>query len=223
MILVPDPVKTPRTYRSPLRAEQAAATRQQVLAAAWRLFTTQGYAATTVAEVAAAAGVSVDTLYATIGRKSLLLREVVESAISGTPAAVVADEREYVRRVQATEDPAAAIRIYADAITEMSPRTGPILAALRDAAGTDPACALLHSEISGRRAANMLRFAAHLRRRDGLRAEVSDQYAADVIWATAGFEHYLQLVHERGWTPEEFGDYLAQTWTRTLLQPSPGA
>ncbi|MBA2773953.1 MAG: TetR family transcriptional regulator, partial [Nocardioidaceae bacterium] len=74
---VPQPVKV-RAYRSVLRTEQAAATRRQVLRAARELFTRQGYADTTVAAVAARARVSVDTIYASVGRKPQLMLAVID-------------------------------------------------------------------------------------------------------------------------------------------------
>ena len=70
------PVRT-RSYRSPRRQEQAAATRRSVLRAARDLFTRDGYATTTVTAVATAAGVSLDTVYASVGRKPELLLEVI--------------------------------------------------------------------------------------------------------------------------------------------------
>jgi AcrR family transcriptional regulator len=212
-------VNSPRRYSSPLRAGQAATTRLQVLDAAWQLFTTQGYVATTVTQVAVAAGVSVDTLYATVGRKPVILREVVESAISGTGNAVPAEERDYVIRVRQASGAAMKIRIYADAVAAMSPRTAPVFIALRDAAHTDAECASLETEISFRRASNMLLFAADLRATGELRTDVSDQFIADVVWATAGAEHYTQLVMARGWTSQQFGDYLAEVWTRMFSAP----
>ncbi|SDC57911.1 transcriptional regulator, TetR family [Sanguibacter gelidistatuariae] len=212
-----DDVKSPRRYSSPFRLEQAAATRSQVLATALDLFTAQGYAATTVTQVARAAGVSVDTLYATVGRKSVILREVVESAISGTGQMVPAEERDYVIAVRAAIGAPAKIGIYADAVAAMSPRTAPVFAALRDAAQTDPDCAALGIEISTRRAANMLKFTADLRSTGAVRPELTDQFVADVVWATAGWEHYTQLVTGRGWTPAQFGDYLRETWNRLFL------
>ena len=74
---------SPRRYRSPRRAEQAAATRARIVDAARHLVVEQGYAATTVSQVAARAGVAVDTVYAAVGRKPELLRQVLETAISG--------------------------------------------------------------------------------------------------------------------------------------------
>jgi AcrR family transcriptional regulator len=209
-------VKGARQYNSVLRAELAASTRHRVLESAWSLFTTQGYAATTVSQVARAAGVSVDTLYATVGRKPVLLREVVESAISGEDRAVPAEERDYVMRVRDAPDARVKLRIYSDAVAAMSPRTAPVFMALRDAAKTEPDCGALDREISSRRAANMLLFASDLRGTGSVRPELTDQFVADVIWSTAGAEHFTQLA-SRGWGTAEYGEYLRDLWTRLLL------
>src|SRR3954447_3993933 len=71
-------------YHSPRRADQALATRRAVLEAARDLFVRKGYLQTTVADIAREARVAVDTVYAAVGRKPAILREVLETAISGT-------------------------------------------------------------------------------------------------------------------------------------------
>lgn len=215
------PVNGTRQYRSTVRAAHAESTRHRLLSAAWTLFTQQGYAATTVSQVARSAGTSVDTLYASIGRKPVLMRAVVESAISGSDQAIPALQREYVQRVRAAPDAATKLELYAAAIAAMSPRTAPIFQALRDAARTDRDCAVLDAEISTRRASNMHDFAAELLQTGQLRPGLSDDQVGDIIWATAGAEHYTQLVVGRGWSAERFGDYLHELWTRLFLaQPS---
>src|SRR5215212_8503648 len=73
----------PARYHSPLRERQAAETRRSIIDAALELFGEQGWAATTLPTVAARAGTSVDTIYATFGTKSALLLAVVEVAIVG--------------------------------------------------------------------------------------------------------------------------------------------
>lgn len=210
-------VKGRRGYRAPRRAEQAAGTRRAVLDAARELFLAHGYAATTVAQIAERAGVNVDTLYASVGRKPVLLREVVETAISGTDRAVPAERRGYVEAVRAASGARTKIGLYAAAVAEMGPRTAPILTALRDAAGRDPQCARLRTEITRRRAANMLLFAADLRSTGELRTDLTDEEVADIVWSTNSAEYYVLLVHERGWTPERFGEHLADLWCRMLL------
>ncbi|WP_297344924.1 TetR/AcrR family transcriptional regulator [Amnibacterium sp.] len=207
-----------RRYVSPKRADQALGTRGRILDAAWDLFTAKGYAATSIADVAKAAGVAVDTIYATIGRKPVLLREVVEAAISGAGRPVDPLERGYVQQIRTRARAAEMLDLYASAIAEMSPRTAPIFAALRDAAGTDADCAALDREISTRRADNMLRMTTDLRATGDLREDLSDRRIADTIWATAGWQHYLQLTAERGWPVEAFRDHLADTWSRSFLR-----
>lgn len=214
-----DDVKGRRGYRAPRRTERAADTRRAVLAAARELFLARGYAATTVAQIAERAGVNVDTLYASVGRKPELLREVVETAISGTDRAVPAQQREYVLRLRAAPTARAKIELYAAAVAEMGPRTAPILTALRDAAGRDPQCARLRAEITQRRAANMVLFAADLRATGQLRADLGDDEVADFVWSTNSAEYYVLLVHERGWSPQRFGAHLADLWCRMLLAP----
>ena len=77
---------TSRPYNVARRRAAAQRTRRAILDAATRLFIERGYAATTVADIAVAAGVALDTIYAVVGRKPTLFRLLVETAISGTDA-----------------------------------------------------------------------------------------------------------------------------------------
>src|SRR5215217_4210057 len=77
-----EPVKT-RPYNSPRRREQAAATRRQILDAAQRLFERQGYAATTMAAIAAEAGVATKTVYLAFETKSGVLRALWHLLLRG--------------------------------------------------------------------------------------------------------------------------------------------
>jgi AcrR family transcriptional regulator len=206
-----------RRYHSPRRAEQAAATRRAVLTAAREAFVTRGYLATTVADIAAAAGVAVDTVYAAVGRKPDLLRELIEAAISGTDHAVPAEQRDYVQDVQAATTAREKITIYAHALVEIQQRLAPVFLALRDAAVTDPTCARLWRQIAQRRAANMHQFAADLRATGELRTDLTDDDVADLIWSMNAAEYWTLLVNDRGWTPTRFRDQLIDTWTRILL------
>jgi AcrR family transcriptional regulator len=210
-----------RSYHSPRRVEQAAATRRAVLLAARELFISTGYTATTIAEIAERARVSIDTIYATVGRKPALLRELVETAISGTDQAVPAEQRDYVTRITAAATAVDKITIYAHAVTGIQQRMAPVFLALRDAASTDPDCAALWAEIAQRRAANMRRFAADLRSTGELRDDLSDDRVADIIWSMNAAEYWVLLVRERGWTPDQFTDWLIEAWTRLLLRTPP--
>ena len=214
-----DDVKAPgrRRYTSALRAQQAAATRHAVLSAARELFAEQGYAATSVASIAARAGVAVDTLYAAVGRKPVVLRQLLETALSGTDDEVPAVERDYVQRVRAASTAAEKIAVYAAAVAEIGVRMAPVHLALAEAAQTDPECAALRAEIDARRAANMRLFAADLRATGELRADLSDDEVADVVWSMNAAEYRALLVGGRGWSAERFGSWLADAWSRLLL------
>lgn len=217
-----------RPYRSPLRAQRAAATRHAVLGAAREVFLATGYSAGTVAEIASRAGVAVDTVYASVGRKPELLRAVVESSLSGTDEAVPAEQRDYVTRIRAAATAPAKIAVYAAAVAQVQERLGPVHLALRDAGASDPHSAALWQEISDRRAANMRSFVADLRTAGGVRTDLPDDVLADVVWSTNGPEYWTLLVVGRGWSTEQFAAWLADAWCRLLLaepagSPVPGA
>jgi AcrR family transcriptional regulator len=213
-----DDVKAPkRRYTAPQRIAQAAETRRAVLHAARALFVSRGYAATTVGEIAGRAGVSVDTVYAAVGRKPVVLRELVETAISGGDHAVVAQQRDYVAAIRAAAGAREKLTIYAAALVKIQQRLAPVFVALRDAAVHDPDCAALWTEISERRARNMREFAADLRATGELRPDLTDDEVADVVWSMNAAEYWVLLVGQRGWQPERFGSWLADSWTRSLL------
>jgi AcrR family transcriptional regulator len=215
---VDEPVRAAkRRYHSTQRAAQAAATRRAVLDAARQVFVRRGYNGATVAEIAATAGVAVDTLYATVGSKPVLLRELVETAISGTDTAVPAEDRTYVKAIHAASSADEKLEIYAAAVVAIQQRLAPVFAALRDAAATDPACERLWNEISGRRARNMRQFAVELRHTGMLRDDLSDEEVADVMWSMNAAEYWQLLVGQRGWRPERFGEWLIDAWKRLLL------
>ncbi|MDP9020251.1 MAG: TetR/AcrR family transcriptional regulator [Actinomycetota bacterium] len=220
MGLVKRKVKS-RPYDNAGRRTQSEATRQRILEAARQLMIERGYRATTVAEIARRGGVHVDTVYELAGRKPMLLRELIEQALSGTGGAVVAEERGYVKAIRAEPDPARKLAIYAGAVREIQARMAPLLLALRDASATEPEAEQVWREISDRRAANMRKLAGDLEDAGGLRAGLSIDEAADVIWATNSSELYVLLTVERGWPPERYERWLADTWCRLLLPDPP--
>lgn len=177
----------------------------------------RGYRGTTINDIARGAGVHVDTVYELVGRKPVLLRELIERAVSGTEAPVAAEERDYVKAMQAEADPRRKLALYATAVREIQARMAPLFMALRDASATEPEASDVWRAISDRRAANMRKLVQELRAAGGLRAELSVDEAADTIWATNSAELYVLLTGERGWTPDQYERWLADTWCRLLL------
>ena len=219
MALVVDDVKASarRRYVSAVRTEQAAATRRAVLQAAREVFAEAGYVRASIAAIAARAGVAVDTVYAAAGRKPALLRELVETALSGSDEAVPAEERDYVLRIRAAGSAREKVSIYAAAVAEIGIRMAPIHRALAEAAVADADCAALRREVSDRRAQNMRSFAADLRATGEVRPDLTDDEVADIVWSLNAAEYRALLVGERGWSDERLGAWLADAWIRLLL------
>lgn len=211
-----DQVKT-RRYDATGRQQAAAVTRRRILASASELFRSAGYAGTTVAAVARQAQVSVDTVYASVGTKPTVFRELVEIALSGTDVPVEGPDREYAVRVRAEPRAEAKLAVYADAVTALQSRVAPLFTVLRDAAGVDPELARVWQEITERRARNMHLLAADLAGTGDLRPDLTVDEVADVIWTTNGSEYYAMLVLDRGWSPDRFRGWLLDAWCRLLL------
>ncbi|MCU1359237.1 MAG: putative transcriptional regulator, TetR family, partial [Ilumatobacteraceae bacterium] len=82
-----------RAYDGVQRQVQSAASRQRIIDQARTLFLAQGYRTTTIADIAMAAEVNPDTVYRLVGRKSAVLRELIEQALSGTDHAIAGQDR----------------------------------------------------------------------------------------------------------------------------------
>jgi AcrR family transcriptional regulator len=210
-------VKT-REYRSRVRTAQAAATRGAILAAARDLFLTEGYGCT-IARIAERAGVAVDTVYASVGRKPALVLAVIDMVLGDADRPIPAAQRGYVRQIQDATTGPEKITIYAGALATLLPVVAPLQEALREAGKTDPECARAWSQLVDRRAGNMLDFARELRGTGHVREDLDDRQVADIVWSTNSAEYFL-LLATRGWSPDRFGAHLADMWTRTLLDPA---
>ena len=215
-----DPVNK-RPYDRSTRRAASQATRQRILDAARALVLEHGYHQTTVAAIADASSVNIDTVYRLVGRKPVVLRELIEQAISGTDHPVPR-ERAYVQAVQAEPDPYVKLTLYARAVRQTQQRLAPLFLALRDASATEPEALEIWEEISARRAANMRELVRDVQAAGRLRRGLTVSDAADIIWATNSSELFVMLTRERGWTPRRFERFLADTWHRLLLDdPDP--
>lgn len=212
------PTTGKRSYDATQRRKAARDTQRAIVAAARSTFIERGYTATTMAVIAESAGVALDTVYASVGRKPELFRLLIETAISGQPEPVSAEQRDYVRAIREAADPRVKIDLYAYAIGQIQARLAPLFRVLQEAARSDPDLAALWAEIADRRADNMRHFVTDVI--DGgstLPDGLTIDEAADLIWATNGTELYLLLVEDRGWPIERYVKHLGQIWTRLLL------
>jgi AcrR family transcriptional regulator len=209
------PVKKPRAYDSSRRRAQARETRRAVLDAARELFVEQGYGRTTIAHVAHAAGVSVETVYAAFGNKATLLHRAWDVTIGGDDEEITYHERPEILALRAEPDLARRFAMQAVLFTQTSRRIVPFLLAVQGAAATEPAAAEMLAEM-GRQRLEGLSVMAKGAAATGQLA-VSEQECRDIIWATMDGGLYQRLVNERGWSDERFQQWLAQMWIATLV------
>lgn len=209
-------VKT-RRYDNAARLAKSGRTRQAILDAARTQMLKRGYRGTTIADIARLADVHVDTVYALVGRKAVLLRELIEQAISGSQRAIPAEERDYVSAIRSEPDPQRKLAIYAHAMRAIHARLAPLLLALRDASTTEPEARAVWKEISARRARNMRELAKDLESVGGIRTGMSIAEAGDIIWVTNSAEVYVLLTDERGWSARRYERWLTDTWARLVL------
>ncbi len=213
------PVKpSRRRYNSPLRADQARQTRGRILDAAYRLFADGGYARTTIAAVAAEAGVSPETIYLTLGGKRGLLEGVIEMAIAPEvdPSTQEDELWKELAQVSDASDRLEAMVGYSCAILA---RTGPVHAVIRGAADKEPFAAALGSRLLRDRLTNQTeRIGRYLG--SALRPGLSVSEAGERYCALASPEVYHLLTVELGWTAARHRDWLTSLLDTELLGSS---
>lgn len=217
------PIRAPvkqRRYHSPRRQAQAQRTRAAILEAAEQLFFRRGYAATTVAAIAEAADVSVETIYKGFGGKAGLVRALYERGLAGA-GPVPAYERS--DRMQAEADDArSVIGHWGRLLTEVTQRAAPIVQLIRSAAASDPEAAALVDEIDRGRLLRMEQNARRLLALPGVRPGLTVAEARDVLWTYSAPELHDLLVGRRGWSLQEYGQFAVRGMSASLLAEPAG-
>jgi AcrR family transcriptional regulator len=189
-------------------------TRNRLLQAAQEEFPVRGYAGTTVARLAATAGVSVQTLYLTWGSKRALLRGYMENALSGD-----AGSPEDAARRFADLPPRERLAELAALVTEIAERAATGWSLYRDASAVDPEIAADWNELQLLRHRLISRIIGGIpvtAMADGLTMKT----AADTAWAIASPESYDLLVQRLGYQLQEFHDWMKQNLITAILAPS---
>jgi AcrR family transcriptional regulator len=206
-----------RTYQSPLRQETARHTRARIRDAAAALFVTQGYAATTMRQVANAAGVAERTVYAAFASKADLFGEVVGVTLTGDELPIAVADRPEFRQALTERDPRRALELLVDYGTALLERAGPLIMAGVRSSGADADMRRFDAEGAQASAANARTMAEALAGLGALRSGLEAQQAADMLFAL-GSPHVHHLLRQFcGWSAEQYRDWLLDTLTRTLL------
>ena len=203
----------PRSYNSPTRRMQLTATKAAVLAAARDLIVRQGYPATTMEQIAAEAGVAVQTVYKHFGSKPAIVAGLLEQARQD-PRLV-----EQRRRLLEERDPREQVKLIAQRArlhleTGMHLGWWPLAIPVRV---HDPELArgLRHLGADARR--SQMEYALSLQRNGGLRAGLSVEQAADYIGLLTAPEMLMSMRRDRGWSPERIEQFLVEALSRLVL------
>jgi TetR/AcrR family transcriptional regulator of autoinduction and epiphytic fitness len=201
------------------RQEKARQTRHRILVAAQELFTSQGYAATTIQQIAARADVAWQTVYAVFRTKTAILSAVFDVAVGGDDEPVAVAERPFVQQIAEAGDPRDKMRIFARHLRGSQTRTADVLGVIEAAAAGDAEIAALWRTLQDQRRHGMALAGADFARQGVLRSGLDADRAADILWLHTGPWAYRAFVTDRGWTLDEYEDWLAETLYAQLTAP----
>ncbi len=214
------PVKQ-RQYLSPLRADQARLTRRTIIDAATALFSEKGYAAVSVDAIAAAAGVSRATVFASVGGKPAILREAFRAAFGraagdeDSPMPFV--DRPRSREVRSIQSARGHLAGYAALVTEVFASISGVYEAIREGSRSDADVGALWKEINDERRGGAATIVADVRARAALRRGSSTERAADMVWVLNDPGVFHMLVHGRGWSTQQYTAWLSRALEAELL------
>jgi len=212
-------VKPKRQYESPRRREQAAATRLEILEAAQSLFERDGYAATTMAAVAAEARVALKTVYIGFETKSGVLRALWNLRLRGNREDVPVAAQHWYRAVLEERDPERQLRVNAHNSARGKVRIGGLLEVIRSAAPIDPDIAALWSRIQTEYRDNQRAIVESINDKAALKQSLDVERAADILWTINHPNTWQLLVRQRGWTTDQYEQWSADAACAQLLEP----
>ena len=210
-------VKQSRAYNSPRRREQAAETRRAILQAAKLLFVRDGYAGTTMAAIAAEAGVALKTVYVAFESKPSLLRALWHFLLRGDEEDVPIGQRPWYRQVIDEKDPRRALEITAHSSRLIKERAAALMETMRAAAPSDADLGELWGRIEKDFHAHQRGIVDSLHEKKALKRGLEPARGADILWTLNHPAVYALLVDTRGWTPEEYERWLYDSLRVQLL------
>jgi AcrR family transcriptional regulator len=220
-----DDVKKPsarRTYRSTVREQGARRTRQAIVAAAGTLFVERGYVATSLAEVAHAAGVARPTAAAAFGSKPALLRQVLDEALAGDDEPVPVAERPWFAPVWQAATTVDVLDAYAGVCTLIGRRAARVFEIVRRAADSSAEVAELWATAQRNRRAGADMVVRRAARVGALRPDLVLPRAVDALWVLNDPALYGALVLDSGWPEDDHRAWLAGQMRAAILPTSAG-
>jgi AcrR family transcriptional regulator len=206
-------VKTKRPYNTALRQEQANTTRLRIIQTARRLLVAGAYNAVTMEEIAKEAGVAYQTIYATFGTKLRLAQAMVDQ---GFPHVVEAAKQ--FDEARGSLDAELWLRVTARVFRRIFEPCADLVRFMLESG--DPALLERHKQSEESRLRRLREVTEALVQGGRLRSGIVVADALDVMWVMTGPECYWKFVHQRGWTPDRFEQWLGESLIRMLLEES---
>lgn len=202
------------------RRERSRRTRERIVDAATRLFVEQGYVSTTVANVAEAAGVAVQTVYYTFGTKLNLLAGVLDASIAGDLEPIPVMERPWIQALAAERDAPSAVALLVHETLAIVARAAPVYEVIRRAAADPDVAALLADNRRSRRQGQR-EMVEILHQGGHLSPKVTVEFATDVVYALLNEEVFQLLVSDSGWPIQRYCDWATSTLVQQLHSRNP--
>ena len=212
-----EPVK-PSTPSGPSGRRRARATRLRITKAATKLFAERGYVGTTMADIAAAAGVAVQTVYFVFHTKTEVLDSAYGLAVMGEDDPAEPQDQTWYRQALAEPDVSIAVQLMVDGLSEILRRVAPLDFAVRSAVAADPEASAFLASNEGMRAGGYREMVGLLSRKRPLRENLTEARATDLMLFLAGPGAYRALVLERGWTHEEWVAWTSGALAQQLFE-----
>lgn len=198
------------------KTARSRATRARVIEVAAEMFLERGYIETTMAGLAKAADVSVQTLYLAFGSKVDILSVVHDVAVVGDDEDVPLRDRSWVEAARAEPDGPTALRLIVEQVVRITADVSPFFSVVQ-AASADAEVAALEVDQRQQRLASWLDFAGLLQDKRGYDRRVDSKHAADLGYALISYDMHRMLVVELGWTREQWADLAYDGLVRRLF------
>jgi len=209
-------VSVKRAYSSVKRQAQARATRGAILHAALELFVASGYAATSIQAIAERAAVAVQTVYAVFGTKRAILRQLIESSITGDDQTLPFFEQPQAQAIAAEPDARRRAELDAALSRSITERVAPVVKIAEEAAASDPELAAMMEAMKEARRHEMVASATMLAGPDGLRTDRDE--AAATLYVLYSPHVAGMLINDYGWSAERYEQWLARMILQTIIR-----
>jgi AcrR family transcriptional regulator len=200
-----------RKYDSTRRQADAEARHQRIVEEATKLFLANGFVATSIGQIADAAGVSPQTIYATFGSKAAVLGRAIDVAVVGDYAEVPIFDRVPALKTKAD------LTAYAGFVYAINKRVAPLIRVMEQAAATDPSLGELRATLIDRLRDDCRRWISQLGPK-ALRQGLTEAEAADIMAVTGSPYVYTYFTVDAGWSSQQYERWIANALPELLLR-----